>query len=292
MSEEKICGIYCIENIINGKKYIGQSINIFSRWKQHINKAKSGTNTALYNAIRKYGKDNFKFYILKKCNKNELSDLEIMYIKKYNTKAPRGYNMTDDGEGTVGVRMYGKENPMFGLTHSDKTKELIRQKAIGRNVSEETRQKLSKTSKGRKHSEQFKQKMSECQYKTILCDGKIFKGIESCAEYYNINPRTMKGWLNKTNKMPISFYLKSLHYEDVDLSEYSIKKFYFCNNIIFDTIYQISDYCDIPYTTIQNMLLGLIQENELFKKYNIHVGSKEELDELISKDIQIILYSS
>lgn len=31
MSEEKICGIYCIENIINGKKYIGQSINIFSR---------------------------------------------------------------------------------------------------------------------------------------------------------------------------------------------------------------------------------------------------------------------
>lgn len=292
MSEEKICGIYCIENIINGKKYIGQSINIFSRWKQHINKAKSGTNTALYNAIRKYGKDNFKFYILKKYNKNELSDLEIMYIKKYNTKAPRGYNMTDGGEGTVGVRMYGKENPMFGLTHSDKTKELIRQKAIGRNVSEETRQKLSKTSKGRKHSEQFKQKMSERQYKTILCDGKIFKGIESCAKYYNINPRTMKGWLNKTNKMPISFYLKSLHYEDVDLSEYSIKKFYFCNNIIFDTIYQISDYCDIPYTTIQNMLLGLIQENELFKKYNIHVGSKEELDELISKDIQIILYSS
>lgn len=292
MSEEKICGIYCIENIINGKKYIGQSINIFSRWKQRINKAKSGTNTALYNAIRKYGKDNFKFYILKKCNKNELSDLEIMYVKKYNTKAPRGYNMTDGGEGTVGVRMYGKENPMFGLTHSDKTKELIRQKAIGRNVSEETRQKLSKTSKGRKHSEQFKQKMSERQYKTILCDGKIFKGIESCAEYYNINPRTMKGWLNKTNKMPISFYLKSLHYEDVDLSEYSIKKFYFCNNIIFDTIYQISDYCDIPYTTIQNMLLGLIQENELFKKYNIHVGSKEELDELISKDIQIILYSS
>lgn len=232
------------------------------------------------------------FIFLKKCNKNELSDLEIMYIKKYNTKAPRGYNMTDGGEGTVGVRMYGKENPMFGLTHSDKTKELIRQKAIGRNVSEETRQKLSKTSKGRKHSEQFKQKMSERQYKTILCDGKIFKGIESCAEYYNINPRTMKGWLNKTNKMPISFYLKSLHYEDVDLSEYSIKKFYFCNNIIFDTIYQISDYCDIPYTTIQNMLLGLIQENKLFKRYNIHVGSKEELDELISKDIQIILYSS
>lgn len=312
MSREKICGIYCIENIINGKKYIGQSINILNRWKQHINKANNGVNTALYNAIRKYGKDNFKFYIVKRCNKDELSDLEIMYIKKYNTKAPFGYNMTDGGEGTigyiftdedkrkiseagkgrVGVRMYGKDNHMFGLKHSDKTKELIRKKAIGRSVSEETKKKLSIAGKGRRHSEEFKQKLSERQYKTILCEGKVFKGIENCAEYYNVNSRTMKNWLNKTNKMPISFYLKSLHYENINMHEYSIKKFYFCNSIIFDTIHQISDYCGIPFNTIQNMLFGLTKENELFKKYNIHIGSKEEVDELLHKGEQIILYSS
>ncbi len=34
---EKVCGIYCIENKVNGKKYVGQSIDIYKRWKQHRN---------------------------------------------------------------------------------------------------------------------------------------------------------------------------------------------------------------------------------------------------------------
>ena len=35
MTEEKICGIYCIENVVNRKKYIGLSADINQRWKQH-----------------------------------------------------------------------------------------------------------------------------------------------------------------------------------------------------------------------------------------------------------------
>ena len=57
MTKEKICGIYCIENKVNGKKYIGQSIDIYNRWKKHLQNANRGINTILYNAIRKYGKD-------------------------------------------------------------------------------------------------------------------------------------------------------------------------------------------------------------------------------------------
>ena len=33
---DKVCGIYCIENLINSKKYIGQSVDIKSRFKKHI----------------------------------------------------------------------------------------------------------------------------------------------------------------------------------------------------------------------------------------------------------------
>ena len=34
---DKICGIYCIENLVNKKKYIGQSIDISARFKKHKN---------------------------------------------------------------------------------------------------------------------------------------------------------------------------------------------------------------------------------------------------------------
>ena len=36
MANEKVCGIYCIENATNGKRYIGQSTNIYGRWRQHL----------------------------------------------------------------------------------------------------------------------------------------------------------------------------------------------------------------------------------------------------------------
>ena len=35
-----VCGIYKIENIVNGKVYIGQSIDIYNRWQNHKTKLK------------------------------------------------------------------------------------------------------------------------------------------------------------------------------------------------------------------------------------------------------------
>ena len=56
-------GIYKITNKINNKIYIGQSIDIKERWKQHFykayNKKESGYNSAIHQAFRKYGYENF-----------------------------------------------------------------------------------------------------------------------------------------------------------------------------------------------------------------------------------------
>ena len=79
MAREIICGIYCIENIMDGKKYIGQSKNIYTRWYQHkleLNYNKHG-NRYLQNAWNKYGENNFKFYIIEKCSEDELNEKEI-----------------------------------------------------------------------------------------------------------------------------------------------------------------------------------------------------------------------
>jgi predicted GIY-YIG superfamily endonuclease len=72
ISKNPICGIYQIRNKINGKIYIGQSIDIERRWNQH----KYGKGSIiLRNAIKKYGINNFKFEILVEIeftNKNEV----------------------------------------------------------------------------------------------------------------------------------------------------------------------------------------------------------------------------
>lgn len=59
-------GIYKITNTVNNKKYIGQSINIIDRWREHRQRASNGTEY-LYQAIRKYGIQNFVFEVLEEC---------------------------------------------------------------------------------------------------------------------------------------------------------------------------------------------------------------------------------
>lgn len=97
-----ICGIYKITNQVNGKCYIGQSINIEKRWKQHRQQAFSVNSICydsyFYRSIRKYGLENFIFEILEECLKEQLNEKEIFYIAKYHSDNPTfGYNLTPGG---------------------------------------------------------------------------------------------------------------------------------------------------------------------------------------------------
>ena len=103
-------GIYKIQNLINGKVYIGQSIDITSRFQSHkyvlnlIDDSKI-TSRPLYLAMKKYGVENFSFTVLEECNIEQLNEKEIMYIKKYNSyiNAPNsnGYNLTPGGDSST-----------------------------------------------------------------------------------------------------------------------------------------------------------------------------------------------
>ena len=77
----KLIGIYSITNLKNGKKYVGQSVNIKKRLTMHRYLLKKGThyNKHLQNSYNKYGIAAFKFEILKECSTEELDKLEEEY---------------------------------------------------------------------------------------------------------------------------------------------------------------------------------------------------------------------
>ncbi len=107
--------IYCIENKINGKKYIGYTINPNVRWKRHKLSALKSTNQYIHKAIRYYGADNFWFRCISYAFTKEdglAYEMEMIKLYKSNNKK-YGYNLTEGGAGN------------FGHKHTEKTKKLL-----------------------------------------------------------------------------------------------------------------------------------------------------------------------
>jgi group I intron endonuclease len=79
-------GIYVITNRLGAKKYVGQSINIFTRWNNHKKLLRSGIhyNPHLQNAWNKYGDRNFCFEVLEFCFPENLNDKEQYWISRLN----------------------------------------------------------------------------------------------------------------------------------------------------------------------------------------------------------------
>lgn len=96
-------GIYKITNIINNKKYIGQSRNIEKRIAKHkrtpFNPNSQEYNNVSYQDIRKYGLENFTFEILEECEITKLNNREIYWIDYYKSCNPeKGYNLSSGGD--------------------------------------------------------------------------------------------------------------------------------------------------------------------------------------------------
>lgn len=98
--QKPICGIYKITNNLNGKCYVGQSIDIHYRWYTHKNPKTWAANKgkALYCAFIKYGIENFTFEIIEECSRSKLDIREKYWVQHFNSYG-KGYNMTKGGQG-------------------------------------------------------------------------------------------------------------------------------------------------------------------------------------------------
>jgi len=131
---EKICGIYKISDKITGKAYVGQSIDIYTRWVRH----------------RKiYPEDKFNYEILMECDRIQLDFWEIAWITSEKTFVPNGYNRTVGGQKNGWASEESKELMSQSAKRRGPFKPEHRanlSKALtGKSVSKETRRKISQT---------------------------------------------------------------------------------------------------------------------------------------------------
>lgn len=146
-------GIYCIENVINKKRYIGYSNNIEKRCNQHLSalRKKKHLNSYLQKAYNKYGENSFEILILYVLEENIsqecLGEKERFYIKHYKSNERNfGYNLNLGGKGgmlgwhqtnenkkKLSERMTGENNPNYnGKSITEESKEKTRKKVLGK----------------------------------------------------------------------------------------------------------------------------------------------------------------
>lgn len=125
----KLAGIYVFRNNLNGKCYVGQSIQLRTRIKDHMRNVKKHMNIPIYNAINKYGWHNFTLDILESfipdpdiTNEElikKLDQLEIKYIEEYEAYT-KGYNCTKGGDfGVLGLKMTPEQKKKISVVSKE-----------------------------------------------------------------------------------------------------------------------------------------------------------------------------
>lgn len=218
------CGIYCLTSP-SGKSYIGQSVNIERRFSQYkrLNCVKQ---TRIFNALSKYGHQNFNFCILEECGVEELNESEKFWIS-YIGSNQSGYNMSNgdktlskESRDKISIKNKGrKKNPL-----SQETKNKIKNSLCGRVFTEEWKQKIKNSKTG------LKRKPFTEEHKINI--GNNSRGKSRTDDFINkiTSPRT--NYRNKNINWGIKEYETNggkRFYVQIKSNKKTIWKYGFCN---------------------------------------------------------------
>ena len=259
--------------------YIGKTFNLNKRIESYRGLCCKGQRL-LFNSLSKHGWSNHTFEILFEdyCTNVELSKLESKFIIEYNSfrgyNSRFGMNLTLGGEGSL------------GMTHSEKTKKKISE---SKRNSERTEKQFiaSERRKGQKviKSEDWIKNNAEALKKIIYqynLDGEFIREWKSakdveielgfCRKNISANLRCVSryayGFIWMYKSKPNN---KSVSYK-VNKKRKGTKVFDIENNIIYESIAEVSKIKNIKYTTLYAMLFGINKNKTNFIIYdeNIH----------------------
>ena len=280
------CGIYKIENKLNGKVYIGQSINIEERWKQH-KRNYSFLTSNFYKAIQEFGINNFNWFIIEECNKKELNEKEKYWINFYDS-INNGYNMKIGGS-------YHKKltDEQLNFIIEDLIKNELTIKEISKeyNVTTTYIYEINRGERNKQNNRIYPLRKLNWENKNSLNGDEIIKDLQNLSlsikdiiDKYNICENTIR----RINKGEI-------HYRDN--IEYPIRKI---NNLLEKeveeiiellknsnyTIQAIADQFNKSRSAIVNINIGKTFYNKdiiyPIRKNKNHELSEEEINEIVN----------
>lgn len=186
-------GIYKITNLQNGKCYIGQSINIESRWKDEKRRAfiesDNSYNYPISRAFRKYGLENFSFEVIEECPQSCLDDQEKYWISYFDSFY-NGYNQTLGGDS--GRMIKNTKDSLQGIILDLKTTELKHHQIAEKwNVSTEIVQGINTGRYWFNELEDYPLQKKQVKAPNFCkkCGIEISKGAEFCVTCYNLSNR-------------------------------------------------------------------------------------------------------
>lgn len=103
---ETITGIYAIVNLISGKHYVGQAINVYKRWSVHLAELGKGHHHSkhLQRSWDKNGAALFYWVVLVECPEDELDDREQFWMDRLNAVSG-GFNVLPNAGSCRGYQM-------------------------------------------------------------------------------------------------------------------------------------------------------------------------------------------
>jgi group I intron endonuclease len=166
--------VYKIENLLNGKIYVGKTNDLVTRWRYHTSSLLKQTpknSTVIRCAIQKYGKENFDFSILETCQTDEESlKKEIHWIEFYRCNVRKfgndsGYNMNEGGAGTPHSEITCKKisTAKKGIKFSDEHKQKLSLAHIGKILKEDHKKKIRVAGLGKKRTLDSIEKISKAK---------------------------------------------------------------------------------------------------------------------------------